>query len=80
MSNESPYFFHFNPKFQLQIHCSLKGTAGNVQVTGVSIMIFLGILTASSPVSHTYFYPRRENKKQTLNGMCLTGQCQSVEG
>ena len=66
---EAHIFLILIPKFQLQIHYTLKGTAENVQVIGVSIMIFLCIyLTASSPVSHTYFYPRRENKKQALNG------------
>ena len=59
------YFLTIIPKFQLQIHYTLEGTAENVQVIGVPILIILCIyITASSPVSHTYFCPRKENKKQ----------------
>ena len=52
-------------KFHLQILCSFWDTAENVTITGIPISNFLCIyITASSPVSHTYFCPRRENKKQ----------------
>ena len=76
-------FFPLQPlKFQLQIHCTLEGTAENVPIIGIPILIFLCIyITASSPVSHTYFCPRRENKKELslkLHNMCLMGQGQSV--
>ena len=65
VSNESPYFSHYNPKIQLQIHYSLAVIAENVPVSGIPIFIFLRIfITALSPVSHSYCYPRRENKKQ----------------
>ena len=41
MSNESSYFSHYNPKFQIQIHYTLEGTVKNVQVIGIPILIFL---------------------------------------
>ena len=65
MSNESPNCSHYNPKFQLQIHCILKVIADNVPISGViPILIFLCIFKiALTPVSHTYFCPRRERKK-----------------
>ena len=52
------------PKFQLQIHYTLEVVAENEPVSGIPILIFLCIfITALTPVSHTYFRPRRENKK-----------------
>ena len=61
---ESPYFSNYNPKFQLQIHNTLEVIADNVPISGIPILIFLCIfITASSPVSHTCFCLRRENKK-----------------
>ena len=61
ISNESPYFLIVNPKLQLQIPV----IGENVPISGVPILIFWCIfITAYSPVSHSYFCPRRENKKQ----------------
>ena len=58
-------FLIVTPKFQLQIHYTLEDIAESVQISSIPVLIFLGIFkTASSPVSHTYFCPRRENKKQ----------------
>ena len=57
-------FLIITPKFQLQIHYTLKVIAKNVTFSVVPISILCIFITASSPVSHTYFCPRRENKKQ----------------
>ena len=55
------------PKFQLQIPCTLKGAAENVQVIGIPILIFLRIyIKSSSPVLLTYLCLRREKRKQAL--------------
>ena len=45
------------PKFQLQIHYTEEGTAKNLQITGITFLIFICIYL------HTYFCTRRENKK-----------------
>ena len=56
-------FLRITPKFQLQIHYIVAGIAENVPVFGKPILIFLCIfITASSPVSLSYFYLRREHK------------------
>ena len=50
------------PKSQLQIRYTLEVIAENAPISGVPFWIFLCIfITASPPVSHTYFCPRREN-------------------
>ena len=70
-------------KFQLQIHYTLAVIAENVPISGIPIFIFLCIfITASSPVSHSYFCPRREyrsNPEVKLYKMCLRGQGRSIK-
>ena len=57
-------FLIITPKFKLQIYYTLEVIAENVPISSISILIFSFIfITALSPVSHTYFCPRRENKK-----------------
>ena len=65
VSNKSPYFIHYNPKFQLQMHYSLAVKAEKVPISSIPILIVLCFsITTRSPVLHSYFCPRRENKKQ----------------
>ena len=86
-STESGTFF--GVKWNV-FHCNLKistsnsvytsaVTAENLPISGIGlpILIFLCIfITASSPVSHSYFCPRRENKKQPWGKIvqhCVSG-------
>ena len=55
VSNESPYFPHYNPKISTAY--TFEVIAENVPDSGISILIFLCIF----PVSHICFCPRREN-------------------
>ena len=68
-------FLIITPKFQLQIHYTLKVIAENVSISGIPILIFLLIfMTASSPVSCTVFAPReklRSNLEVKLHKMYL---------
>ena len=58
-------FLIVTQKFQLQINYTLAVIVENVTFSGILISIFLYIfITVSSLVSHFYFCPRRENKKQ----------------
>ena len=66
VSNESPYFSHFNPQISASNSLNLEVIAEKVTLSGVPILIFLCIFVTTSPacpVSHTYFCPRRESKK-----------------
>ena len=67
--NNAYIFLIIAPKFQLQIHYILEVLAEKCRPTCTYFrytnLIFLFIfITASSPVGHTYFCPRRENRKQ----------------
>ena len=54
-------FLIITPKFQLQIHYTLVVIAESVPISGIPILVFLYIfITASFPMSHSYFCPRRE--------------------
>ena len=58
-------FLIITQKFHLQIHYTVAAIAENVLISGIPILIFLCIfITASSPVSLSYFCPRSENNKQ----------------
>ena len=74
VSNESPYFSHYNPK----ISASNSLPINNVPISDIPILIFLCIfITASSPMSHSYFCPRREIRISLVvrwYKMCLRGQ------
>ena len=49
------------PEFQLRIHYTLAAIAENAPTSGIPILIFLCIfITASPPVLHSYYCPRRE--------------------
>ena len=64
VSNESPYFSHYNPKISALNSLYFGSYSRNVYISGIPIFTFLCIfITASSPVSYTCFWPRRENKK-----------------
>ena len=62
---------------------TLAVIAENVPISSIPILIFLCIIiTASSPVSHSYFPPGekiRNNLEVKLYKMCLRGQCWSVK-
>ena len=54
VSNEGPYFSHYDPKISQQIHYILEVIAENEPISDIPVMIFLCIfIRASSPVSHT---------------------------
>ena len=65
VSNESPYFSHYNSKISASNSLYFGSYSRKLLISGIPILIFLCIfITASSPVSYSYFCPRRENKKQ----------------
>ena len=58
-------FLIANPKFQLQILCSLVDITKSVKLNGIPENNFLCIfILASSPGVHTFFCLWRVNKKQ----------------
>ena len=71
------------PKFYLQIHYDLEGTAANVQIYWYNNFDFLMNLHNSLITSVTYIFSlRRETKKEALGETSqhmLRGQGQSVE-
>ena len=71
VSDESPYFSHYNLKISASIHNTLEVIAENVLISGTPIFIFLCIfITASSPVSHDCFCPREKIKSKLAVKLC----------
>ena len=76
------FFLITIPNFQLQIHNTWEVITENVLISGIPILILSCIfITASSPVSHSYFAPQVKLRsfEVKLHKMCLRGQGQSVE-
>ena len=68
--------------FFLYIVYTLEGTAENVQIIGIPILILCIYIAEASPKSHTYFAPGEKirNKLQVKrHKICPTGRSQSVE-
>ena len=69
VSNEDPIFSYYNPKISASksLVYTLEVVVENIPISSrpIPILIFLCIfITISSPVSHTHFCSRREDKKQ----------------
>ena len=61
-------FLIANPKFQLQILCSLGVITKSVKLNGIPENNLCIFIIASSPGVHTFFYLWRVNKKLTTLG------------